>query len=59
MGPIIEALVDLPQPIRVKRELLTALVLDGQFISAGLVLDSQRLSLSEAQRREREPATMH
>jgi hypothetical protein len=46
MGPIIEALVDLPQPIRVKRELLTALVLDGQFISAGLVLDSQRLSLS-------------
>jgi hypothetical protein len=47
-GPIIEALLRLPQSIRMKRELLTALVLDGQIISAGLVLDGVRAWIDDA-----------
>ena len=45
---IIDALLGLPQPIRIKRELLTALVLDGQIISAELVLDGVRAWIEDA-----------
>ncbi len=47
-GSIIDALLGLPQPIRIKRELLTALVLDGQIISAGPVLDGVRAWVEDA-----------
>jgi hypothetical protein len=46
--PIIDELLALPEPIRIKRELLTALVLDGQMISAGLVLDGVHAWIKEA-----------
>ena len=46
--PTIEALLGLPQPIRIKRDLLTALVLEGQIISAKLVLDGVRAWIEDA-----------
>jgi NACHT conflict system protein len=46
---IITALVDAPQPIRAKRELLAAVVLDGATISADLVLQGVRAWLDQAQ----------
>jgi hypothetical protein len=38
----IESLLSLPQPIRTKRELLAALVMDGNVISADLVMQGVR-----------------
>jgi hypothetical protein len=47
-GAAIEALLALPQPLRNKREFLTALVLDGEAISAGLPLQAVREWLAAA-----------
>jgi hypothetical protein len=38
--PVIEALLALPQPIRSKRELFAAMILDGEVLSADLVLSA-------------------
>jgi len=46
---IINALIDAPQPIRAKRELLAAVVLDGGTIRADLVLQGVRAWLDQAQ----------
>jgi hypothetical protein len=45
---ILNALLAVPQPIRTKRELLAALVLDGEIISADLVLEGVRAWIDEA-----------
>jgi hypothetical protein len=44
----IEALLEMPQPLRTKRELLAVLVLAGEIISADTVLDSIKTLLEEA-----------
>jgi NACHT conflict system protein len=46
---VIETLVGLPLPVRSKRELLAALILDGEVVSADLVLRGVREWLDEAQ----------
>jgi hypothetical protein len=46
---IIAAVIDAPQPIRAKRELLAAIVLDGGTVSADLVLQGVRAWLDQAQ----------
>jgi len=43
----IESLLSLPQPIRTKRELLAALVMDGEVISADLVMQGVRAWIDE------------
>ncbi len=40
-------LLSLPQPIRAKRELLSALVMDGEVISADLVMQGVRAWIDE------------
>jgi len=45
---VIDGLLELPLPMRSKRELLAALVLDGELISADLVLRGVRKWLDEA-----------
>jgi hypothetical protein len=47
----IDALVALPQPLRCKRELLAALVLDGEVISAELALQAIREWLEDARQK--------
>jgi hypothetical protein len=47
-GAVIEALLALPQPLRSKWELLTAIVLDGEAISAELPLQAVREWLAAA-----------
>jgi hypothetical protein len=46
---IVNALLVVPQPIRAKRELLAALVLEGEIISADVVLEGVRAWINEAQ----------
>ena len=45
---VINALVALPQPVRTKRELLAALVLDGEIIRADLVMEGVQAWLDDA-----------
>jgi hypothetical protein len=45
---VVNALLALPQPIRMKRELLAALILDGEIISADVVLEGVHAWLADA-----------
>jgi len=49
---IISALCSLPQPIRTKRELFAAMILDGEIISANLVMQGVRAWIDEANQKQ-------